>query len=331
MSARSVAAHALAGLACLAAVTTPAAASPVLAGTYDSFLVFGDSLSDPGNLFAATAGAVPASPPYAQGRFSNGPVWAEIIAEDFGPGRRYNTAFGGALATTNADTIPDLGLQLGGFLAGTPPLPTIAPITPGDRPLAAIWAGSNDIFGALASDPAQAVAAAEAAAGAVADGLDDLQAAGGVADFLVFNVPDLGLTPRVEGTPGQPIASAASDAFDATLRALAPAPGREVTIVDVLGLSRALEADPGAFGVSNTDEPCVVPLGGASGFGPFDILCDSEADFAARAFFDRIHPNAVIQTAIAGAAVDALVPIPATLLLLGGAVVVLGLARRRQR
>lgn len=42
-------------------------------------VVFGDSLSDNGNLFAQT-GQPPA--PYFQGRFSNGPVWVEQL---FGP------------------------------------------------------------------------------------------------------------------------------------------------------------------------------------------------------------------------------------------------------
>lgn len=50
-----------------------------LAATYSSFWALGDSHSDNGNLFAATSNATPpnptpASPPYFDGRFSNGPV-----------------------------------------------------------------------------------------------------------------------------------------------------------------------------------------------------------------------------------------------------------------
>ncbi|MFM7750944.1 MAG: hypothetical protein ACKPB0_11095, partial [Opitutaceae bacterium] len=44
--------------------------------TFTNVYVFGDSLSDTGNLFAATSALGAANPPapYFQGRFSNGPV-----------------------------------------------------------------------------------------------------------------------------------------------------------------------------------------------------------------------------------------------------------------
>src|SRR4051812_23986271 len=40
---------------------------------------FGDSLSDNGNLYALTSRTQPASPPYYQGRFSNGPTFVELL------------------------------------------------------------------------------------------------------------------------------------------------------------------------------------------------------------------------------------------------------------
>src|SRR5262245_37490212 len=60
---------------------------PVLAVAvpFREVVVFGDSLSDTGNVFTVTepvlAEAIPVSPPYFQGRFSNGPVWVERLAE----------------------------------------------------------------------------------------------------------------------------------------------------------------------------------------------------------------------------------------------------------
>jgi len=53
------------------------AVSPVAAPVYSAFYVFGDSLSDVGNVYAASGGAEPASPYYA-GEFSNGPIWAQV-------------------------------------------------------------------------------------------------------------------------------------------------------------------------------------------------------------------------------------------------------------
>ena len=45
-------------------------------------VVFGDSLSDSGNSFTLTGGIIPPDPPYDSGRFSNGPVALEYLAED---------------------------------------------------------------------------------------------------------------------------------------------------------------------------------------------------------------------------------------------------------
>lgn len=51
---------------------------------YKQLYVFGDSLSDPGNAYTLTTGLpggpFPPSPPYFNGRFSNGPVWVEDLA-----------------------------------------------------------------------------------------------------------------------------------------------------------------------------------------------------------------------------------------------------------
>jgi phospholipase/lecithinase/hemolysin len=43
--------------------------------------VFGDSLSDVGTVFRATGGIYPPSPTYFQGRYSNGRVWVEYLAD----------------------------------------------------------------------------------------------------------------------------------------------------------------------------------------------------------------------------------------------------------
>ena len=51
---------------------------------YSQVITFGDSLSDRRNVFNATLGGTPASPPYADGRFSNGPVWVEVLATGLG-------------------------------------------------------------------------------------------------------------------------------------------------------------------------------------------------------------------------------------------------------
>jgi len=59
--------------------------------------------SDVDNVFDATG--IPPSPPYFQGRASNGPVWVEYLANNLGTAST-NLAFGGA--TTGAITPPFL-------------------------------------------------------------------------------------------------------------------------------------------------------------------------------------------------------------------------------
>lgn len=48
-------------------------------------VVFGDSLSDNGNLYEYMKHQLPVSPPYHKGRFSNGPVWIELLAAEYFP------------------------------------------------------------------------------------------------------------------------------------------------------------------------------------------------------------------------------------------------------
>ena len=50
------------------------------AGTFSNVFVYGDSLSDTGNIYAATGGTIPLSPPYYNGRFSNGILADEYLA-----------------------------------------------------------------------------------------------------------------------------------------------------------------------------------------------------------------------------------------------------------
>lgn len=144
------------------------AALPVTSASAD-VISFGDSLSDTGNLFA-TVGTPPA--PYFNGRFSNGPVWTELLAGGFGSMNspfqggavpltgNVNLAFGGA-QTGVLSTLNNVPTQAG---AGTFPgatTPTInAPPgiasqisafqalggTIGANDLVTIWGGANNIF-----------------------------------------------------------------------------------------------------------------------------------------------------------------------------------------
>ena len=51
----------------------------------NKIVVFGDSLSDNGNLYEYLKHQLPLSPPYFEGRFTNGPVWIEDLIESYYP------------------------------------------------------------------------------------------------------------------------------------------------------------------------------------------------------------------------------------------------------
>jgi len=59
------------------------AAQRLAAPSINRMIVFGDSYSDNGNDYKLTAGKYPNSTRYHQGRFSDGPVWAEYFAKFF--------------------------------------------------------------------------------------------------------------------------------------------------------------------------------------------------------------------------------------------------------
>jgi outer membrane lipase/esterase len=287
-------------------LSVAASAAPIRA---TSFWALGDSLSDPGNLFAAT-GQPPS--PYFEGRFSNGPVWAEHVAADFGAKGldTGNYAYGGAQAVTNADRVPDLPLQIGLFAQDSVD-------RLGSRPVVSLLFGANDLLSdgiGKTDEQGQPVAGAVAtrAANAVADGA--LALAGfGVEDFLIFNLPDLGKTPRYALSDLAAEASEATEIFNQTLASRIPglqAMGLNVAGVNLFGLFNALIENPAAFGVENATIPCIVP--GIS-------FCGDEADKFA--FFDDVHPNRIIHGEIAGVVRTKVAPIPLpapALLLLAG-------------
>lgn len=65
-----------------------------------NIVVFGDSLSDNGNLYKFMKYQLPPSPPYHEGRFSNGPVWIEHVIASYFPNdpaaHLLDYAYGGA-------------------------------------------------------------------------------------------------------------------------------------------------------------------------------------------------------------------------------------------
>jgi phospholipase/lecithinase/hemolysin len=113
---------------------------------YRQLVVFGDSLADTGNASRATFGLQP-GPSYFAGRFSNGPVFTDLLARGLGLGELApsarggtNFAFAGARATGTPGLpglfIEDVDEQVDEFLARHP-------VTA--QSLVVMFAGANDL------------------------------------------------------------------------------------------------------------------------------------------------------------------------------------------
>jgi outer membrane lipase/esterase len=323
-------------LSALFAAAASTAGAATLADRYSSFFVFGDSLSDPGNLFAATPTAdfplkVPPSPPYFEGRFSNGPIWVESAIGDFlSAGKAAGSfAYGFAHATVNTPSV-DLAEQIGAFQARIPAAAL------GPRPLAAIWIGANDVFSATdAGVPALLVAGvgtlAAEQAGAAALALAGL----GFRDVALFNLPDLGRTPayalpELGDTELADEASAGSSAFNAAIAgqaAMLRGAGLRVTEVDISGLFDALLDDPAVFGLSNATEPCILGDVLDAALGLASVCASSDG----LAFWDGVHPTAAVHAQVGAAFENTVAPVPVgpALPMLATALVALAALRKR--
>jgi phospholipase/lecithinase/hemolysin len=280
---------------------------PAFGQSFSRITVLGDSLSDVGNTQNSTFGIQPGSG-YFDGRFSNGLLYHEYLAADLGltapgpsteGGRNY--AYGGAWAGDQgglADLLLlDLDEQVTAYLDNQTVL--------ADE-LIVLFAGGNDLI-----DSPNNVNAALASIG---DELGRLSAAG-ARQFLVPNLPSLGLVPQERGTSDEAPLIAATDAFNRGLSSVLDQfendqPLAEVYRLDVANLFAAAFADPAFFGLTNVTDEAI----NESGIDPDTYL-----------FWDGLHPTTAGHRLLADAAL-AVIPEPATAGMLG-----LGLALLSRR
>jgi phospholipase/lecithinase/hemolysin len=288
------------------AIAALLATAPPLASadSFSSIVVYGDSLSDNGNLYAATGGLVPGSP-YVNGEFSNGPVAVQQLStllnaplEDF--------AFGGA--TTGVGNIGDGGTPTSFGALHLPGMETELAASAGLVPPATIpsslfivWGGADDFESLLNPTVGQSQTAAQSAATNI-DGIVAALQMEGATNILVPNLPNLGSTPEFNGNAA---AIAYSNSFDAALGATLPS---GATLFDTDALFNSILTTPGAYGFTDTTTPCISAAANPACTGYL--------------FFDDIHPTTAADTILEqdfATAVEpaATTPEPSSLLLLG--------------
>ena len=316
--------------------------------TFSKIYTFGDSLSDPGNIFNLTTSVqpfeeflgldipvIPTSPPYFEGRFSNGPIWVENLAEDLGltitpstelsvfspeipipsavtltssgfevspffngatTASSVNFAFGGAQTGENGagelgDFIPGVTTQVEWFVNDHQQVQQLAD----SSALYIIWAGPNDYLTIPDADPEEVVDNLETSI----ESLFNL----GARNFLVSNIPDLGVVPLAQ-EPNPPVSSAQLTDFteqhnsllEETLDKLSGTlNGINLMPLDVDDLFNDILANPEEFGFTNISEPCLDPITLSSCSNPDEYL-----------FWDTVHPTASAHEILGEFALDTL-------------------------
>jgi outer membrane lipase/esterase len=293
-----------------AVLVTTLAEQASASSTYSGIYAFGDSLSDVGNVYAATStltgGKAPEpAPPYYQGQFSNGPVWVQDLSQMLGLGPLSPSfiggndyAWGGATVLgNNPPPVQTLKIQVRQFLS-------TGPLTLPATALYAFSIGTGDLLGVLHNpDPNRAapLATAAFAAQTVATEVARL-AERGAKNFLVMDVPNLGLTPEIRGL--DPVAASdarsLSFAFNGLLNqdlghvlTKSKYPIR-VFFLDANRLVDDLVLGQSRFGLTDVTDPCYVgPLTGGGS------VCSNPNSYL---FWDEVNLTAVGHEALAKAA-----------------------------
>src|SRR5574337_981727 len=262
---------------------------------FDNVVVFGDSLSDAGNL-PNTAGD------YTKFTTNPGKVAVQDVADTLGfnltPSRDGGSdyAYGGAGITTNSDPAPQIQTitqQITGYLAGGH--------RADPRSLYMIWGGPNDIFyhstqygvGTIfpgaGETAAQATANINAAASQELVLINQLKAAG--ANYLVvFNLPDIGATPSAQANealvPGiKSFLTGVSQSYNQILNA---GLGDHTLAVNTYALFDQVLADPARYGFVNVTTPACTTSSSHDCDGSTLVAPGADQNYL---FADGVHPT----------------------------------------
>ena len=283
---------------------------------FDKVYIFGDSLSDPGNIYALTGQTSKApydlipSAPYAIGghQFSNGKTWAQRFTQNLklnksgkaaleAPGKNGNYAFGGSRLIPNSlSPVPSGADQVNLYLADYHG-------EVDDKALFVIQFGGNDVRDALevlveTRDIDVAGAIIQTAVESEIALILQLYSSG-ARHFLVVNVPDIGLTPAAKMAGPEAVffsgilGASFNEGLATGLESLSSLPGIKIDSFDLFSLLHSVADSPEEFGISNVESACLMFMmkSGAK--------CSNSENYL---FWDGIHPTAVVHKLVGDSA-----------------------------
>jgi phospholipase/lecithinase/hemolysin len=283
------------------------ALSLLLGASYggERLVVFGDSLSDDGNSFFLSGGALPPGPSsspkgdYGEtfdgsgevflGRFTDGRNWVDYFPADAG---RFGvqisavsayfqdqtndnaTDFAVSGATSDAHnglnpTLPSFPQEIAAYLGslGTNSRPS--------EDLCVIWIGANDFSARI--NPFQTVSN-------IKDQIALLSKVG-VKNFVAITIPDISLTPQVKAQGTQVAAKqfvfTANLDMEVELPRFAMQHQISITVVEINAIFYPIVFEPALFGFTNSVDLAYVPLN-----GPLQVLYPDDY-----VFWDGFHPT----------------------------------------
>lgn len=263
---------------------------------YSRIVVFGDSLSDTGNSFAATG--IPPAEAYFAGRFSDGPIWIDFLQQQLGLSdpQMLNFAVGGSstgfgfkappegiFQTPPGTLIPTVGAQIDLYQF------TVGASDPNQ--LTILWAGSNDLLTYNAPGPIVNNIEAHVRT-LVATGADE---------FLIPGLSPLGTTPAVNGTFEGLLLNYFSWQFNRKLNrrlnSLESELGITIHRLDTYNLTWLGLIFPDAFGLTNTTDAALLDIQSGA---------ITPAEGSTYFYWDIIHPTSKVHQTIAAAAIQVL-------------------------
>lgn len=241
---------------CLVGLSLAVTASEPL--VFKHMTVFGDSLSDNGNLYNLSMHMVPKSPPYSNGRFTNGPVWFENVKKTYWGNNKpaltkdvSDYAVGGAGAIlSEKEILPyTLWTELSDYIVRDSGVNI-------DSTLFVVWIGANNYL----QGPENVEELTTDVVAGIKKGVHRLLKHG-ASMIVIGNLPDLGETPESAENNVKDITHKLTIVHNEKLYAMYQQlqqehPNVHFVYMDVYKLFNEALTAPSAFGLTDTKNPC---------------------------------------------------------------------------
>ena len=274
--------------------------------SFREIIVFGDSLSDTGNLVSLPEFGFLNNPPFDRG-FSNGPRAVEVLANSIGldvdpslhlVGPPVGTNFAVSGARARGTNPIDLPAQIGTFLlnkGGTAP----------SDALYVVFIGGNDVQDAR-DEPNEHLAN-----GIIRDAVKSINVSvrslvtAGAKAIMVVNVPDIGATPESQQSSDEELSERATELtkqfnkeLSGRMRRIERDLNLDLVDFNLFQFFRFVIKNSVALGFTNSDDAC---------FSSVTFIFHPDCNFDKFVFFDEFHPTKRIHKRV-GRALFAVVP-----------------------